>query len=71
MPVQPWCARCGLCALGLPDYSRSTHKLVYENLKMKLAMQEPPILPSDDGVTSGTFEKRMRELEAVGRIRLL
>ena len=56
--------RCGLCALGLPDYSRSTHKLVYENLKMKLAMQEPPILPSDDGVTSGTFEKRMRELEA-------
>jgi hypothetical protein len=55
--------RCGLCSLPLPSYRRNQDRLVYESLRLKLAMEDPPILTEDDGITKGTFEKRMKELE--------
>jgi hypothetical protein len=61
---RPGAPRCSLCTLGIPDYTRDKYPLIYEGLKSKLAMNDPPVTPEDKGITEGTFESTISNMEA-------
>jgi hypothetical protein len=55
--------RCALCTLGVPDYTRARYPSIFTSLTAKLGMQYPPLLPGDTGMTKGTFEAAITQME--------